>query len=76
MRKMVSLPPEVLDMGLERAKQFRLPFSQYIASLIEQDYRSGQRTIMIVAEETPQYRKFLAKHPPPEQPSQPHQEES
>jgi hypothetical protein len=57
-QKMISLQKDVLKMGLERAGQFRLPFSQYIARLIEKDYRTGERVITIVAKESTEYRKF------------------
>lgn len=68
-RKTVSLSKEVIDMAKERARQFRLPFSQHIARLIEEDYRSGKKVIMIVSEESPRYRKFLEKNPPLELPA-------
>lgn len=67
-RKTISLPKEILEMGKERARQFRLPFSQHLARLIEDDYRSGKKVIMIVSEESAQYRKFLQKNPPIELP--------
>lgn len=59
--KMISLPAEVVAMGKERARQFRIPFSQHVARLIREDYESGKQTIMIVAEASPRYRKFLAQ---------------
>jgi 4-hydroxyphenylpyruvate dioxygenase-like putative hemolysin len=62
---MVSLSKDIAEMGMERARQFRMPFSRHIARLNEEDYRSGRSTIVIQAEETPEYREFRKKHPPP-----------
>jgi hypothetical protein len=36
-RKTVSLPKDILEMGKERARQFRLAFSRHLARLIEED---------------------------------------
>lgn len=63
-RKTICLSKEILEMAKERASQFKIPFSQHLARLIEEDYRSGKKIIVIRAEETPRYRKFLEKHPP------------
>jgi hypothetical protein len=52
-RKMVSMPEETVSKGKKRASQFKLPFSRYVADLIERDYRSGERMIMIMVDETP-----------------------
>jgi hypothetical protein len=51
--KTLSLPHEVLRKGMERAGLFRMKFSHYIGLLIERDYASGTRKIVIVASLAP-----------------------
>jgi hypothetical protein len=49
--KTLSLRHETLRKGMERAELFKLPFSHYVAQLIERDYASGSRRIVIVADD-------------------------
>jgi len=51
--KTISLREDVIKKGMERAKLFRLKFSAYLSILIERDYKSGSRRILIVADPQP-----------------------
>lgn len=63
-RKMFYLTEEEVAMAKERARQFKIPMSRHIGRLISDDYKSGKSVIMIVAEQSPKYRKFLQENPP------------
>jgi hypothetical protein len=52
--KTISLREDVLAKGMVRSKQFRLKFSAYLSQLIERDYASGSRRIVIVADQPPE----------------------
>jgi len=49
----ISLRDDVLAMCDVRAALFQLSRSRYLSSLIERDYRSGEKRIVIVAQESP-----------------------
>jgi hypothetical protein len=48
--KTLSIDPDTLAHGLERAAQFKLTFSRHVERLIEEDYQSRKARITIVAE--------------------------
>ena len=48
--KCISIDPETLARGVERAAQFKLTFSRHVERLIKEDYHSGKTRIVIVAE--------------------------
>jgi hypothetical protein len=48
--KTLSIDPDTLGRGLERAAQFRLTFSRYVESLIEQDCETAPTRMVIVGE--------------------------
>jgi hypothetical protein len=52
--KTISIDPEILKHGLDRAWQFRLNFSRHIERLIEDDYYSGKTRITLQAEPPPE----------------------
>ena len=52
-RTTISLPADILKAGQERAAEFRLSFSDYLARLIDLDRRGGRRILTIVATEAP-----------------------
>jgi hypothetical protein len=51
--KTVSLPPDILRKGMERAAFFRMKFSHYVCYLIERDYESGSSRVIIKGGEPP-----------------------
>ena len=67
--KTISLREDVLAKGMVRAKQFRLKFSAYLSQLIERDYASGSRRIVIVADATPEA-GYPSPNAGPEEPGQ------
>jgi hypothetical protein len=59
----LSLDPDVIRMGKERVVQFNTPefrydLSKHVARLLREDYESGKTRVVIVAEQSPDYRKL------------------
>lgn len=54
-RTTISIPEHVLEIGQERAAQFRLSFSDYLARLVEEESKSRRKTLTILAEDPAHY---------------------